>query len=194
VPAELVNRRPDVRAAEAGLHAATAAVGVSIASLLPQLSISGALGSTATAGSELFQPYTQFWSAGASLSQTLFAGGQLVHRVRAAEAALDAAGAAYRGTVLGAFQNVADALRALEADAATLAAAARAATAAEHSLAIVRRQLELGGASYLGLLNAEQADAQASAALIAARAARYADTAALLQALAGPIPPPAGAP
>lgn len=193
VPASLVTRRPDVRAAEANLHAATANVGVSVANLLPQLSIGASLGSTATTTGELFSPYTQFWSAGATLSQTLFAGGMLVQRVRAAEAALDAAGAAYRSTVLGAFQNVADALRALEADAASLAAAERAAAAAERSLAILRRQLELGGASYLGLLNAEQAYAQATAARAAARAARYADTAALFQALAGPIPDAAGA-
>jgi NodT family efflux transporter outer membrane factor (OMF) lipoprotein len=193
VPSALVSRRPDVRAAEANLHVATATVGVNIANLLPQLSIGATFGSAATTTGALLQPYTQFWSAGASLSQTLFAGGMLVHRVRAAEAALDAAGAAYRSTVLGAFQNVADALRALEADAATLAAAERAAAAAERSLAIVRRQLELGGASYLGALNAEQAYAQAGASLAAARAARYADTAALYQALAGPVPAAAGA-
>jgi NodT family efflux transporter outer membrane factor (OMF) lipoprotein len=193
VPSALVARRPDVRAAEANLHAATAAVGVSVASLLPQLSIDATLGSSATTTGALLKPYTQFWSAGATLSQALFAGGALVHRVRAAEAALDAAGAAYRSTVLGAFQNVADALRALEADAASLAAAERAAAAAERGLAIVRRQLELGGTSYLGLLNAEQAHAQATAALAAARAARYADTAALFQALAGPVPAAAGA-
>jgi NodT family efflux transporter outer membrane factor (OMF) lipoprotein len=192
VPSALVTRRPDVCAAESNLHAATANVGVSIANLLPQLSIGASLGSTATIPGELFSPYTQFWSAGASLSQTLFAGGMLVHRVRAAEAALDAAGAAYRSTVLVAFQNVADALRALEADAASLAAAERAADSAERSLAILRRQLDLGGASYLGLLNAEQAYAQATAARAAARAARYADTAALFQALAGPVPAEAG--
>jgi NodT family efflux transporter outer membrane factor (OMF) lipoprotein len=193
VPSELVTRRPDVRAAEANLHVATATVGVNVANLLPQLSIGASLGSSATTAGALLKPYTQFWSAGASLSQTLFEGGMLVHRVRAAEAALDAAGAAYRSTVLGAFQNVADALRALEADAQTLAAAERAAAAAERSLAIVRRQRELGGVSYLALLNAEQSDAQALAARAAARAARYADTAALYQALAGPVPAAAGA-
>ena len=188
VPSELVTRRPDVRAAEADLHVATAMVGVSVANLFPQLSISAALGSTATVPSALFKSYTDFWTAGASLSQTLFAGGALVHRKRAAEAALDAAGANYRSAVLGAFQNVADALRALEADAATLAAAERAFEAAQRSLIIVRRQLELGAANYLGLLAAEQAHAQAESGVAAARAARYADTAALRQALAGPVP------
>jgi NodT family efflux transporter outer membrane factor (OMF) lipoprotein len=193
VPSALVARRPDVRAAEAELHAATAVVGVSVANLLPQLSLGAAFGSATTTSATLFKPYTQFWSAGATLSQALFEGGMLVHRMHGAEAALDAAGATYRSTVLGAFQNVADALRTLESDAATLAAAERAAAAAERSLAIVRRQLELGGASYLGLLTAEQAYAQASAALAAARTARYADTAALYQALAGPVPAATGA-
>jgi len=187
VPSALVTRRPDVRAAEAALHAATATVGVNVANLLPQISLGASYGSAATTSGALFRPYTEFWSAGASLSQALFQGGMLHHRVRAAEAALDAAGAGYRAAVLGAFQNVADALRALEGDAATLAAAERASAAAERSLAIVRRQLELGGASYLGALSAEQAAAQTSVALAAARAARFADTAALFQALAGPI-------
>jgi NodT family efflux transporter outer membrane factor (OMF) lipoprotein len=186
VPSALVTRRPDVRAAEANLHAATATVGVNVANLLPQLSIGASFGSTATQTGELFKPYTQFWSAGASLTQVLFQGGMLRHRVRAAEAEVDAAAAQYRGTVLAAFENVADALRALETDADTLIAAERAATAAERALAIVRRQLELGGASYLAVLNAEQAYAQTQVALATARAARLADTAALYQALAGP--------
>ena len=188
VPSELVNRRPDVRAAEANLHAASAAVGIAVANMLPQLMIGADLGSVASASAELFKSYTRFWTAGATLTQTLFAGGALVHRKRAAEAALDAAGAAYRSAVLGAFQNVADALRALETDQAAVAAAERAAAAAERSLAIVRRQLESGGASYLALLNAEQAHAQADVAQAQARTARYADTAALFQAVAGPVP------
>ena len=191
VPSELVNRRPDVRAAEATLHAACAAVGIAETNLLPQLTIGADLGSTASASAELFKSYTRFWTAGATLTETLFAGGALVHRVRAAEAGFDAAGAAYRGAVLAAFQNVADALRALESDQAALAAAERAAAAADRSLAIVRRQLDAGGAGYLAVLNAEQAHAQAVAALAQARAARYADTAALYQAVAGPVPPTA---
>jgi outer membrane protein TolC len=111
--------------------------------------------------------------------------GHLPANARDPAPALDAAGAEYRNTVLVASQNVADALRALEADAAPLAAA-------ERSLVILRRQPEAGGVSYLGLLNAEQAYALASAARAAARAARYADTAALFQALAGPVPDSAG--
>ena len=187
VPSQLVERRPDVRAAEAQLHAATAQVGVAIASLLPQVTITGDIGSSATAMGDLFKAGTGFWSVGASLTQTLFEGGTLIHRKRAADAALDQAGALYRAAVLTAFQNVADALHALATDADTLAAASRAEEAAQRSLDVVRHQLELGSVSYLALINAEQAYQQALISLTQARANRYADTAALFQALGGSI-------
>jgi len=189
VPSELVERRPDVRAAEAQLHAATAQVGVAIANLLPQVTITGNAGSSATAMADLFKGGTGFWSLGASLTQTLFEGGTLIHRKRAADAALDQAGALYRSAVLTAFQNVADALHALDTDADALGAAARAEDAAGKSLDVVRRQLELGSVSYLALVNAEQAYQQAVISTVQARVNRYADTAALFQALGGSIAP-----
>jgi NodT family efflux transporter outer membrane factor (OMF) lipoprotein len=189
VPSRLVERRPDVRAAEAQLHAATAQVGVAIANLLPQVTITGNIGSSATAMGDLFKAGTGFWSVGASLSQTLFEGGTLIHRKRAADAALDQAGAMYRSAVLTAFQNVADALHALDTDADALGAAARAENAARKSLEVVQHQLELGSVSYLALINAEQTYQQASISLTQARANRYADTAALFQALGGAITP-----
>jgi NodT family efflux transporter outer membrane factor (OMF) lipoprotein len=189
VPSQLVERRPDVRAAEAQLHAATAQVGVAIASLLPQVTLTGNIGSSATAMGDLFKPGTGFWSLGASLSQTLFEGGTLIHRKRAADAALDQAGALYRTAVLTAFQNVADALHALDTDADALGAAARAESAAQKSLDVVRQQLELGSVSYLALVNAEQTYQQALISLTQARANRYADTAALFQALGGSVTP-----
>ena len=194
VPSQLVERRPDVRAAEAQLHAATAQVGVAIASLLPQVTITGNIGSSATAMGDLFKPGTGFWSLGASLTQTLFEGGTLIHRKRAADAALDQAGALYRSAVLTAFQNVADALHALDTDADALGAAARAESAAQKSLDVVQHQLELGSVSYLALINAEQTYQQASISLTQARASRYADTAALFQALGGSITPMSAAP
>jgi NodT family efflux transporter outer membrane factor (OMF) lipoprotein len=187
VASQLVERRPDVRAAEAQLHSATAQVGVAIASLLPQVVITGDIGSSATAMGDLFKGGTGFWSAGASLTQTLFEGGTLIHRKRAADAALDQAGALYRLAVLTAFQNVADALHALDTDADALSAAAHAETAAQKSLDVVRHQLELGSVSYLALVNAEQTHQQAVIASVQARANRYADTAALFQALGGSI-------
>ncbi|HXQ63938.1 MAG TPA: TolC family protein, partial [Steroidobacteraceae bacterium] len=145
------------------------------------------IGSSATAVADVLKAGTGFWSIGADLTQTLFAGGALVHRKRAADAALDEAGAQYRATVLGAYQNVADALRALETDGAALEAASRAQRAADESLGIVRRQLSLGAVSYLGLIAAEQTSQQATLAELAARTSRFADTAALYQALAGPV-------
>jgi NodT family efflux transporter outer membrane factor (OMF) lipoprotein len=192
VPSELVERRPDIRAAEAQLHAATAQVGVAIASLLPQVTITGDIGSSATAMGDLFKAGTGFWSLGASLTQTLFEGGTLIHRKRAADAALDQAGALYRSAVLTAFQNVADALHALDTDAEALSASARAEQAAQKSLDVVRHQLELGAISYLALVNAEQTYQQAVISVAQARANRYADTAALFQALGGSVWPVAG--
>jgi NodT family efflux transporter outer membrane factor (OMF) lipoprotein len=190
VPSQLVQHRPDVRAAEAELHAATARVGVAIANLLPQLTITGSIGSTASQFTDLFKAGTAFWSLGANASQTVFAGGSLIHRKRAADAVLDQAAAQYRVAVLTAFQNVADALHALDEDARALDSAARAEDAAQRSLAVVRQQLELGSVSYLALLNAEQTYQQAEVSLAQARGNRYADTAALFQALGGAISPP----
>jgi NodT family efflux transporter outer membrane factor (OMF) lipoprotein len=193
VPSQLVERRPDVRAAEAQLHAATAQVGVAIANLLPQLTITGNIGSTATLMSDLFKGGTGFWSIGANATQTLFAGGTLIHRKRAADAALDQAGAQYKSAVLTAFQNVADALHALDTDADALNAAGRSVTASRRSLRVARRQLQLGSVSYLALVTAEQAYQQAVVSLAQARANRYADTAALFQALGGSLAPMAPA-
>ena len=193
VPSQLVERRPDVRAAEAQLHAATAQVGVAIANLLPQLTITGNIGSTATLMSDLFKGGTGFWSIGANATQTLFAGGTLIHRKRAADAALDQAGAQYKSAVLTAFQNVADALHALDTDADALNAAGRSVSASRRSLKVARRELQLGSVGYLALVTAEQAYQQAVVSLAQARANRYADTAALFQALGGSLAPMAPA-
>jgi NodT family efflux transporter outer membrane factor (OMF) lipoprotein len=191
VPSQLVERRPDVRAAEAQLHSATAAVGVATANLLPQVTLTGDLGSSATLMSDLFKPGTIFWSLGANAAQTVFEGGTLLHRKRAAEAALDQAAAAYRAAVLTAFQNVADALHALDSDADALVAASRAEDAAGLSLGVVKHDLELGSVSYLALISAEQTYQQAVVSLAQARANRFADTAALFQSLGGSISPAA---
>jgi NodT family efflux transporter outer membrane factor (OMF) lipoprotein len=189
VPSQLVERRPDVRAAEAQLHSATAQVGVAIANLLPQVTLTGDLGSTATLLSDLFKPGTVFWSIGAGASETLFDGGTLIHRKRAADAALEQAASQYRSVVLTAFQNVADALHALDSDDQMLTAAAHARDAADKSLAVSRRQLELGSVGYLALLNAQQAYQQAEISWVQAEMNRYVDTAALFQALGGAIAP-----
>ena len=191
VPSQLVERRPDVRAAEAQLHSATAQVGVVIANLLPQVTLTGDLGSTATLLGDLLKSGTGFWSLGANASQTVFAGSTLIHRKRAAEAAVDQAAAQYRNVVLTAFQNVADALHALETDGQALIAAARAREAAEKVLGVSRYQLKLGSIGYLAVLNAQQIYQQAAIAYVQAESNRYADTAALFQALGGAVVPTA---
>ena len=185
LPSQLVEHRPDIRMAEANLHAATAEVGVAIANMLPQLSLSGNDGTVATKLGGLFQPYNGFWTLGANLAQTLFDGGVLLGKERASWALLDQAGAQYRSTVITAFQNVADTLHALEEDANAVKANAAAEHAARESLDIVRRQMELGSVNYLAVITAEQSFQQANLNLVQSRATRYADTAVLFQALGG---------
>src|SRR5882762_2717900 len=185
VPAQLVRQRPDVLAAEAQLHSATAEVGVAIANMLPQITLTGNEGGAATQFGQLFAAGNTFWAGGASLTQTLFSGGALLHKERAARAALDQAGAQYRSAVLSAFQDVADTLTALQLDAQALSASVRAERAAEESLSTVRHNVELGSVGYLALLNAQQTYQQAVLNLAQAQANRYADTAALFQALGG---------
>jgi outer membrane protein TolC len=122
---------------------------------------------------------------GADLTAPIFQGGALLHQERAAKAAYVQAAEQYRSTVLTAFQNVADTLTALDQDAQGLKAAAAAADAAKVTLDLSQRQWKDGYASYLALLSAEQADQQARINLVQAQANRYADTAALFQALGG---------
>ncbi len=185
LPSRLVEQRPDIRAAEAQLHAASAQIGVATANMLPQITLSATGGSTALTIGSLFGPGTAFWTVAASAAQTIFDAGTLLHRKRATEAALDQAAAQYKQTVLTAFQNVADALRAVETDADGLVAATAAERAAATSLEITQRQLAMGAVNYLALLNAQKTYQQARNDLVQAQAARFADTAALFQALGG---------
>ena len=185
LPAKLVEQRPDVRQAEENLHFASAEAGVAIADMLPQFAITGNLGSTALSMSDLFKTGTGFWGIGASLTQTLFDSGALLHKHRAADAALDQAGAQYRAAVILACQNVADTLRALQSDADALKANAEAARAAKATFDLAHHQLDVGSVSFVQVLNAEATYQQAELALVQAQANRYADTAALFQALGG---------
>lgn len=185
LPSKLIEQRPDVRQAEENLHAASAAVGVALANMLPQFTINADLGSSALKLGQLFTPYTGFWDLGASLTQTLFDAGALLHKKRAADAALDQAAAQYRAAVILACQNVADTLRALQADADALKATAEADRAARTTFDLARRQRALGTISLVAVLNAEQTYQQAELAQVQAQANRYSDTAALFQALGG---------
>src|SRR5208282_4282698 len=125
------------------------------------------------------------WSIAGSVGQTLFDAGTLLHKKRAAEAALDQADAQYRSLVIKAFQNVADTLRALQSDADALVAQNAAERSAFASLDLARRQFQAGTIDYLTVLNAERTWAQTRINLVQAEANRYADTAALFQALGG---------
>jgi NodT family efflux transporter outer membrane factor (OMF) lipoprotein len=185
LPSKLIEQRPDVRLAEENLHAASAGVGVAIANMLPQFTINGDLGSSALKLQSLFSSYTQFWDAGASLTQTLFDAGALLHKKRAADAALDQAGAQYRSAVLLACQNVADTLHALAADADALRASAESERTAKKTFELAMRQRELGTIPLIAVLNAELAYQQAELVFVQAQANRYSDTAGLFQALGG---------
>lgn len=183
LPSRLVAQRPDVRESAAQLHSASAAVGVAIANELPQLSITAAVGTTAT-GFTTF-PGLGVWSAAANAVQTVFDAGTLEHQKRAARAALDEAAAQYRSTMIASFQNVADALRALAADADTLVADDAAERSARASLDLARRQFQGETADYLTVLAAQRIWETARINRIQAEANRYTDTAALFQALGG---------
>jgi len=185
LPSRMVEQRPDIRAAEAQLHQASAQIGVATANMLPVVTLNGSLGSVATAAGDLFSAGSGVWSLGADLAQPIFHGVSLTHQRRAAIAAFDEAAAAYRSTVLLAFQNVADVLRSLQYDADAVQAQSSAAQAATDSLDIARAQYEQGAINYLSLLTAQQQYQQARLNLVTALAGRYADTAALFQALGG---------
>ncbi len=185
IPSKLVQQRPDIRASEALLKAASAQVGVATANLYPQVTLSGSYGYSGLELNNLFSKDNNAWGLGGQLLQPIFQGGSLQASRRAAIDAYEAAAAQYRLTVLQAFQNVADSLRALENDAKALQALRAAEAAAYETLAITRKQLGDGGVSYLNLLTAQQQYQQAKISRIQAQAARYADTAALFQSLGG---------
>ncbi len=185
LPAALVVQRPDVRQAQANLHAASAQIGVAEANRLPNLILTGDAGSSATAIQRVFHSGTGFWDLGAAATAPIFQGGTLLHQERAAKAAYEQSAEQYRSVVLGAVQNVADTLAAIEQDAEGLKAASAAADAAKTTLDLSERQYRSGYAAYLSLLNAEQAYQQARIALVQAQAARFSDTVALYQALGG---------
>lgn len=181
----LARQRPDIRAAEELLHAASARVGVATANLYPQITLSGGAGAQAATLGKLLSSANPVWSLGAGLLQPLFRGGELTARRRAALAAFDQAAAQYREVVLQSFQSVADVLHALESDAAALTARIAVERAAREALELSRRQFEVGAGNFLLLLIAQRQHQQACLELIQARAVRLADSAALFQALGG---------
>ncbi|EHL29454.1 efflux transporter outer membrane subunit [Legionella drancourtii] len=185
LPSMLVRQRPDVRASEALLHAACAQIGVATANLFPQITLTGSDGWLNSSWSQLFTAPNNVWSIAAQVAQPLFQGGALFAKRRAAIDAFQQSAAQYKQTVLQAFQNVADVLRAIETDARTFQAQVRAEESAHASLTLITQQYRLGGVNYINLLNAQQQYQQARINRIQAQATRYTDTAALFQALGG---------
>lgn len=185
LPSQLVEQRPDVRQAEENMHSASAQIGIAVANRIPNITLSADTGSMALEAGNMFAGGTGFWDLSAGITQPIFEGGALMHKERAARAAYLQAAEQYRSTVIQSFQNVADTLHALQQDAAALKAAAASKNAAQVTLDLSTKQFQSGYATYLALLNAQQAYQQAVINLVQAQANRYADTAALFQALGG---------
>ncbi len=185
LPGTFVRQRPDIRAAEAQLHSASAQVGVAVAARLPNITLSANPGYSAFKFAQLFVPGTQFYTLAADVTQPLFMGFALQNQQKAAEAALEEAGAQYKQTVISAFQNVADALRAIQADTEGVKAAAYAEKVSGKNLEIVRGQLRIGSISVLAVLNAQQTYLLAVVQHAQAQGNLLADVAGLFMALGG---------
>jgi NodT family efflux transporter outer membrane factor (OMF) lipoprotein len=185
LPSKIIEQRPDVRAAEEQLRSVNAQVGVAIAAMLPQFSITGALGGGASEFPWMFRSGGPFWNLIGGVTQPVFAGGTLLHNKRAADQALRQAAAQYQETVITAYQNVADTLHAMVSDADELAAALAAERAAKITADLTRERMQDGYTDYLTDLLAEMAYQQALLSLVQAQATRFGDTAALYQALGG---------
>ena len=185
LPSQLIEQRPDVRAAEEQLHAASAQIGVATANMLPAFTISANGGYINTALAGLIAPQNLFWSLAGNATQTVFDAGTLLHQLEGAKDTYQAAAWTYRGTVIGAVQNVADSLRALQNDADALRAARDFERAAKTSFDLARQQMQSGNANVLLLLTAQQTYLQSVIQVVQAQAVRLTDTAALFQALGG---------
>ncbi|MBF0484139.1 MAG: efflux transporter outer membrane subunit [Candidatus Omnitrophica bacterium] len=185
LPSELVRKRPDIRMSEELLHAACAEIGVATANMYPQFILNSGFGPESNTIKELFNGNNIIWNIGANIVQPIFRGGELKAKKRAALAAFDQAAAEYRQTVLYAFQNVADVLRALETDAATFEAQIAAFNTAEEYFKLAKEQFNNGAVSIFILLDAERQFNLTRIGVVQAQAARFADTAALFQALGG---------
>ena len=185
LPSALIEQRPDIQASLARLHAASADVGVATAGLLPQVVLSGSYGSSENHFEKLFRTNEAIWNLGTGVVQPIFHGGELRAKRRGAQAAYDQVLAQYQQTVLLAFQDVANVLRALESDAATMKARSAAQASAAQALKLAKEQFQAGAVSYLVLLTAQHQEGEARMALVQAYALRFADTASLFQALGG---------
>jgi NodT family efflux transporter outer membrane factor (OMF) lipoprotein len=205
LPSELVRQRPDILAAEAQLHADSAAVGVAISAMYPSITLSGSLVQEALSLANLFRSSSRVWSAGGDVNQPLYTGGSLSAQRRAAIDTYNAQLAIYQQTVLQAFGQVADSLSALQHDAELLAVSHRALDIASDSLKLQRSSYAAGKTSALQLISAENTYSEARLSYARAVGQRLTDTAQLFIAVGGgwwnagdlaasSPPPPAPAP
>lgn len=185
LPSNLVRQRPDIRAAEATVHQASATIGVAISNMLPEITLSASAGSEALSLGKLFSGQTTTYSLAGSFAQKIFDGGNLYHTKEADVATFQQDLEKYKSTVLTAFQNVADSLRAIQADANTLKAQVAAEKISSENLELARAQFKTGSVTYPTVLNAEQTYQNARIARVKAQAARFSDTTALYQSLGG---------
>lgn len=185
LPSKFVRQRPDILAAEANLHAATAEIGVREAARLPDITLSADIGSVANKFNQLFTPGGGIWGLGANVGETIFDAGTLAHEQGSAEAQYDVAVAQYKKTVLSAFQDVADTLHALQADTLTLKERVTTQRTAQENLILAHQRFDAGAISLLDLLSTDETEQQAHLSEVQTEAQRYADTAALFQALGG---------
>jgi NodT family efflux transporter outer membrane factor (OMF) lipoprotein len=185
LPSELAHQRPDIRAAEAQLHADSAQIGIATAQLYPSIALSAAVSPTSLNGSNLFNPSGLVWSVAAGLTQPIFDGGMREAERRAALDAFKASAADYKQIVLRAFEQVADILQALAHDQKLLTSQNRALAAASEAVRLQRINYANGGTGILNLLDAQRQYQQAQLGYIRAQAQHYQDTIQLLVAMGG---------
>lgn len=187
LPSELVRQRPDIMASEALMNQSIANLGVAKANLYPQINLSANAGSLATLSNNLFTTPWSFWTFSTGLSAPLFNAGALSAKVKAARAGYESSFYGYKATLLGAFQNVADSLAALEFDTQSYLQQSNNAQQAKENLNIAQKQYELGAINVMQLLDAQRNEAQAKIGLITAQANRLANTVALFQSMGGGV-------
>lgn len=185
LPSELVKRRPDILAAEADLHAASAAIGVATANLYPQLTLTANMMQEALTPASIFRAQSAAWSLAAGVTAPIFNGGTLTAEKREAEHAYQASLAQYRQIILVAFRQVADALTALAHDENEIAIMNEAANTASTSLDLTLVSYQAGAVSLIQVQEAQGAMAKAQLDIIRTQHQRYLDCVGLFVALGG---------
>jgi outer membrane protein, multidrug efflux system len=185
IPSELARRRPDIRGSEAALHAATAQIGVSVASMFPRVSLSGTLGLRNTDTRYLFDWASKFYTAGPAVSVPIFEGGALVANVKLSRTEAAAAALSYRSTVLGALQEVEDGLANLREDARRSASLNESVAADQRALDINLDAYRHGIVTYVTVLTLQLQTIQARQQLAQAQLTQGIDLVKLYKALGG---------